>query len=615
MTRLGMYVLGWAGAALVTLTSFLLAGPQDPAPDVAGGWQWTLALALATALAELVDLRLHHRDTEEAITLSEAAIVVAILTLPPPSSVVAVVGGLALAHLAKRAAPVKLVFNLSQYTAATVAAVTVFHGARGGAAALSGRGLVAAAIALAAFGTVNAFGIGGVVAILERRPLGAVLREGAPLATMNVLGNVAVGILAAVLWHDRPALAGLLLVPAAILHLAERGVVRSRALLLEVAAERDRLDRVVMGASDGIMLLDPDGTVQVWSPAMERLTGVPASAAMQHNAAEVLTGVDADGEPVDPSQPLATADPAEPLTVVEMALRHRRGGERIVVARHTLLFDEHDRCTGDVVLFHDVTRERETARMQDDFVSRVSHELRTPLTPIKGFAQSLLRHFEAMEPQARRRALEQIVDRADHMTRLIDDILLVGQMSSQRAAVVGHLHAIPTDLAAVVERVVDSFRVAHKDRVFKVETAAELPAAHADPARVEQIVGNLLSNACTYSQHGRPVRVTVTGSSLTGVEVTVIDHGRGIAAENLERVFDRFYRVEDPMVMETGGLGLGLFIAREFAEAMDGSITVSSRPGEGSAFTLRLPVAGEAPASTTPTVSEGGRFAAGTRRH
>ncbi len=585
--KLQLYVAPWVVIGLGSVVLLAILSPLDEI-KVPGGILAALLFLSLTTLAEGTDLRLHHGKAEEGITLLEAAVAANILLFPPVWALSISVGGIALRHLVRRSSPLKFFFNLGQYGLAVVAALLVFH-VIGGRSFIGLREILGIALAMVVFGSVNALAISGIVALLEDRVLRQVLFEGARLSTINVLGNASVGILAAIIWTTRPELTALLLFPAFTLFLAYRGVVRGGELLASVKAERDRLDRMVVGASDGIVLLDAEGGVELWSPAMTELTGIPEDAVMGNPLSSVLAVRDASGEMIDPLQPMGDATPTDRSWVVEMMVDHKEGGQKLVLARHSALFDEHERCIGDVVIFHDITRQREVEGMKDDFLARVSHELRTPLTPIKGFAQTLLRNEDRISPEKRREALETMIERADHMGRIVEDLLLVSRISAGKASLADQIRLEPIDLLALCDRTVFSFREAHPERIFELVVGTEIPPALADSTRVDQIVANLISNACKYSAEGQPIIVRLQMEGDGQVVVEVSDQGRGITPDQIEQIFEKFHRVENPLTMTTGGFGLGLFISRQFAEAMDGTLTVSSRLGEGSTFTLTLP--------------------------
>lgn len=224
-------------------------------------------------------------------------------------------------------------------------------------------------------------------------------------------------------------------------------------------------------------------------------------------------------------------------------------------------------------------------QMRDDFMSMVSHELRTPLNTL--FLQAQLRRRVAngasLSPAQMQAMVERDEQQIRNILRLIDDMLDVSRMQRGTLAISPE----PADLARLVRRVVES----HADQAAAVGCPLELQVPPFLPGvwdefRIEQVVANLLTNAMRYGG-GKPVRVTV--EALPGEAlVTVRDQGIGIAKEDQARIFGQFERAVDKKVAP--GLGLGLYISWQIAQAHGGRIEVSSEPGQGSAFTLRLPL-------------------------
>lgn len=585
------YVFVWALAAVMAAAGFAALSLilRDQVAERQGLLTLLLFLVI-TAASEAFNIRLHHGRSEEVITLVEAAVAANILIFPPLEALGISVGGITLAHVIQRRAPIKLLFNVSQYSVAAIAAVTLST-VIGGLGPLGPRRFIGVAMGIAAFGAVNSSALAGLVAILEDRSFRTIIKEGARLSSINVLGNAAVGILAGAIWRFSPPLTVVLLIPAFTLRLAYRGVVQVGELLERMRVERDRLDRVIAGASDGIILLDSEGTVKVWSPGAEQLTGISAGDAVDKRASEVLSGKDHTGAAVDLLQPLKDASPDRATSAVEMTLINSTGEERIALTRHTILFDDRGRTSGDVILIQDVTRQREVEKMKDDFVARVSHELRTPLTPIRGYAQTLLRKGEDVSPEARRKALEVVLERTEHMGRLIEDLLLVTRISSGRAGISEQIRSDRVNIGLLCDGLVGEFRRNYPGRRFEFQQPDPPIHVFGDPTRIEQILANILSNACKYSEEGQPISIGVEKWPDSEVKISVEDRGRGITADQLDRIFERFHRVEDPLTMTTGGLGMGLYISRQLAEAMGGNLLVKSRPGEGSTFILVLPLA------------------------
>jgi PAS domain S-box-containing protein len=361
---------------------------------------------------------------------------------------------------------------------------------------------------------------------------------------------------------------------------------RGAAHLARLVEERSKLKAVVDQSSDGILVLDGDGTVQLWSPAVEVLTGRSELAALGRPLASLLATATADGLPRDPfdaGRSLLALDRTQ--VTVELTLTRDDGEQRVLRCAHAGVFDENGVLLRDVVLIHDVTRERQVERLKADFIATVSHELRTPVTPIKGYADLLRRRGHAMTEAKRAECLDVISDRAAHLARLVEDLLLASRISATEGSTHAKVDMARDDLGALVHRACGDFG----DQGPRVSVSLPEQSVHVacDPVRVIQVLTNLVGNALKYSGSHSPVQVRLRTEGLRAI-VEVEDVGRGIPADQLEKVFDKFHRVEDPMLMTTGGTGLGLYIARQLTTAMGGELTCSSTLGVGSVFRLTL---------------------------
>ncbi|MCW2723294.1 MAG: hypothetical protein JWN35_215 [Frankiales bacterium] len=363
---------------------------------------------------------------------------------------------------------------------------------------------------------------------------------------------------------------------------------RGAAHVQRLTEETSKLKAVVDQSSDGILVLDGAGRVQLWSPALEHLTGRSEHAALARPLGQLMATLTADGVPVDPfvaGHSLLT--PAEPRATVELTVLREDGEQRVIRCAHAAAYDDAGLLVRDVVIVHDVTREREVERLKADFIATVSHELRTPITPIKGYADLLRRRGEAMTPQKRLECLEIISSRTEHLARLVEDLLLASHISARAGAAAAKVEMSTGDLVALTSRACADFGT-DGDRLTLTLPPGPVTVA-CDPMRVVQILTNLVGNALKYSGAGTPVDVRLLVSAGRAI-VEVEDHGRGIPADQLDRVFEKFHRVEDPMRMTTGGTGLGLYIARELAAAMGATLTCRSSLGVGSAFSVALAV-------------------------
>lgn len=265
----------------------------------------------------------------------------------------------------------------------------------------------------------------------------------------------------------------------------------------------------------------------------------------------------------------------------------RHGLDLTMPVSHLPITDSKGKLLGRVTVVY-IIQANTVQQAQTEFVSTVSHELRTPLTSIKGFADTILRAGDRLELSQQRRYVGIIKDQADRLTRLVEDLLAVSRLESKKM----QLTIRALDLTEAIERVTRN--LAEKAREHKIEHSlpAGLPAVWADADRLEQILTNLIDNAIKYS----PPRTTVSISArdLPGnpemVEFSVTDQGVGIPQEHLPEIFTKFSRLDNPLVRQTEGTGLGLYITRSLVIALGGQIKVTSTPGN-TTFTVQLPAA------------------------
>ncbi len=245
---------------------------------------------------------------------------------------------------------------------------------------------------------------------------------------------------------------------------------------------------------------------------------------------------------------------------------------------------------GTVSIFRDITKEVEVDKLKSEFVSTVSHELRTPMTSIKGYADLMLMGAAGQMTNPQIRYLQVIKNNADRLHMLVNDLLDISRIETGKTA----LDLRPLDIPQIIEQVVDGHlngRIQHEARVLQVitEIAPSLPLVNADHARITQILTNLLDNALNYTPNNGQIVVTAKATH-SYVHISVKDTGIGIAKENQDKIFDRFYRAEDAEVQRVPGTGLGLAIVRSLIEMHGGRLKVESQLGKGSSFTFNLPV-------------------------
>ncbi len=240
-----------------------------------------------------------------------------------------------------------------------------------------------------------------------------------------------------------------------------------------------------------------------------------------------------------------------------------------------------------VLVLHDITELRRLERVRRDFVANVSHEFKTPLTAIQGFAETLL--GGALDDKAnRKRFVEIIREHARRLARLTDDLLKLSRIEAGRL----DLESRPVSVAGLVNGCVETARLNAESRGLRiaVELPEGLPPVRGDAVQLDEVLQNLIDNALQYTPSGGRIDVTAYSN---GHEVifTVADTGIGIPESDLERIFERFYRVDAARSREAGGTGLGLSIARHIVDAHGGRIWVESAVGQGSRFRFSIDVA------------------------
>jgi PAS domain S-box-containing protein len=372
--------------------------------------------------------------------------------------------------------------------------------------------------------------------------------------------------------------------------------------LLRESEERFRL--LVSAVVDyAIFLLEPDGTIASWNAGAERVKGYRADEIIGRHFSTFYTPEDrADGVP---DRGLRHA--LEHGRWESEGWRVRRDGTRfwadvVITALHgadgvhrgfaKVTRDLTDRKRNEDALRAIAERERETAarlreldRMKSDLVAIVAHDLRGPVGLLRNLLEALETGWDQLDDGQRLDAVRRMARRSGSLAGLVDDVLDLAHIEAGAIEVT----ATVVDLAEVIDHVVDDAAVLHPGREVRVAAHGQLKAL-VDAHRTWQILSNLLSNALKYSPVDSPVDITterVGGEIVVAVE----DRGPGIRPEDEDTAFARFGRL--PGTPGTPGSGLGLFIARSFAEAQGGRVWLSSTPGEGTTFFVALPAVDE----------------------
>jgi signal transduction histidine kinase len=317
--------------------------------------------------------------------------------------------------------------------------------------------------------------------------------------------------------------------------------------------------------AEAVVLIDDDAVVRYWNEGAERLFGVPTRNATGVAVSSVLRDYERLTDAAEREERFV------PVTV--------DGDERWVTPAVAAF------SGGRVLTVADATAAHTLERMRSEFVATASHELRTPLTTVFGGIQTLLAHRDALSRGQQEGLLQMMERESAHLVEIVDQLLISARLDRDALQV----HAADVDIAALCRGVVESAQLRVGNRhVIMLQTPASMPLLRCDGALLRQILVNLVDNAVKYSANGGRVEVLVADEP-THVRIDVVDEGIGIPTLEQDRVFEKFYRVDPAMETGVGGSGLGLYISREIAQQMGGSLTLRSEPGQGSTFTLTLP--------------------------
>lgn len=362
-----------------------------------------------------------------------------------------------------------------------------------------------------------------------------------------------------------------------------------RQKLVAVREEHNKIEAIISSMSDAVVAVDHRGAILLLNRAAEELLGLSPEArgrrlgdvAGDHPCWRgIRTAADSGKDVVEEFSP-------SPV------------GDRILDLHATPLRGPAGEVAGAVAVVRDVTDLRRADRLRRELTANVSHELRTPLTSIKGFAETLLGGAMSDET-ACRRFLTIIDSEAGRLMKLVDDLMDLSRLESR----VVSFEPTEVRLDELVTEALTRMRPQAEAQRIQLRTAAtEAVTVLADRDRILQVITNLLDNAIKFTPDGGEVEASVWRTGAEGL-VSVTDTGRGIPADDLLRIFDRFYRVDRSRSREAGGTGLGLAIAKHIVEAHGGRITVASRINSGSTFTFTLPILAPAlaPAPTAPRI-------------
>jgi PAS domain S-box-containing protein len=361
-------------------------------------------------------------------------------------------------------------------------------------------------------------------------------------------------------------------------------------MLREQQIESNRSKAILEGVADGVLVTDGNNQISLMNKSAQEIFEISAE--------------DYSGKPINSLSGLIGHEEAEKnwMATLQSWSSHANTYKGETLAERVMLDNGRYLAVhaapvyfmggflGTVSVFRDVTHEVQIDRMKTEFIANVSHELRTPITSIKGYVQVLLMGAAGELNPQQRHFLDIVSSNTSRLTVLVNDLLDISRIETSRLSLL-YQPVNLADLAAdVVADVLKRSQDEEKPMNIRLEVSTSIPEVSGDQARLRQVLHSLLTNAYNYTSAGGEVLVTIAPVE-SMVQVDVKDNGIGIPPAEKSRIFERFYRGDDPMVLGTSGTGLGLAIAKTLIEMHNGKIWFESSGirGEGTTFSFSLP--------------------------
>ena len=342
--------------------------------------------------------------------------------------------------------------------------------------------------------------------------------------------------------------------------------------LNEMSRQKRQIETIILHMTDGIIAFDMEGKVILINPAASRLLQVLPTDDSFKKIFNSKLNIDINMEKIIY---------LENWTSTEQKVKV---GDRVLNLFFAQFKDEKDRPSGIMVMIQDITEHVKLDEMRKEFVADVSHELKTPITSIMGYSDTLLEGEYDKETQER--FLKVIATESRRMAKLVTDLLTLSRFDNNQIL----QEKTMFDLGTLVKQCQENLeiQVAQKNHKMECFVTADVPPVYADREGIERVVINILTNSIKYTPEGGSIKIYV-GFVYNDAYIKVIDNGIGIPEDDLNRIFERFYRVDKARTRKMGGTGLGLSIAKEILDRNNGSIDIKSEEGKGTEVVIRIP--------------------------
>ena len=341
--------------------------------------------------------------------------------------------------------------------------------------------------------------------------------------------------------------------------------------LKDVNSEKKQKETILKHMTDGVITFNMEGKVTYINPAAKKLLEIK-------NENTTFKSIFEKYEDINMEKIIYL----DSWTSSEKKIENEQGTMNLFFIPYR---DDLDMPAGIMVVIQDITEHVKLDNMRKEFVADVSHELKTPITSIKGYSETLL--DGDCDKETQRRFLNVIDDNANRMEKLVQDLLTLSKYDNNRAT----RKPIEFDLGELAKSCKEKFDIEIKKKNQDVNcfVTANVPSVYADRDGIERVILNILSNSIKYTQEGGKIDIYV-GYVHNDAYVKIKDTGIGIPKNDLERIYERFYRVDKARSRQLGGTGLGLSIAKEIIEKNNGSINIKSKVNEGTEVVIKIPV-------------------------
>lgn len=386
----------------------------------------------------------------------------------------------------------------------------------------------------------------------------------------------------------------------------KKGSAQNKQLSKSLKSEQLKSDIILNAIEDGVVLVDENQVIQRLNPGGASMLGWDQKEAEGLDWRSVFKFVDDKGQPKDELVNIKTVfEQGKNIRNNNSRLQTKSGKTSTLAVSVSPLLREGDRITAAVAIFRDVSEERAEENQRAEFISTASHEMRTPVAAIEGYLSLALNNKVATIDARARDYLEKAHSSTKHLGQLFQDLLTSAKAEDGRLT----NHPKVVEMGAFLEQLAQDLRFsAEKKGLFMeflfgnndVKDASKGSGAvdmnkvvrplyyvQVDPDRIREVITNLFDNACKYTEEGK-VSLGLTGNDGV-VQIYVRDTGQGIPKEDMDHLFQKFYRVDNSATRTIGGTGLGLFICRKIIELYDGRIWVESEIGKGSTFYINIP--------------------------